>query len=66
MEALELSQPLSSYTDKHGPEGPLGSKVQLAYVIVDFPSCDIPTDQPAIPGYPATCVPIAPVTIGCE
>ena len=32
------------YKDKHGPEGgPLGSKVQPAYVIVDFPSCEIPT-----------------------
>ena len=30
------------YKDKHGPEGPLGSKVQPAYAIVDFPSCEIP------------------------
>ena len=34
------------YKDKHGPEGgPLGSKVQPAYVIVDFPSCEIPTEM---------------------
>jgi hypothetical protein len=26
-------------------------------------SYEIPTGQPLIPGYPATCVPIAPVAI---
>ena len=54
------------YKDKHGSEGPLRSKVQPAYVNVDFPSCEIPTGQPLIPGYPVICVPTGPVTIRCE
>ena len=65
MESFGIVKSIVYYKYKqHGPDGPLGSKVQSACVIVDFAS--IPTGQSLIPGCPATFVLVAPVTIRCR